>query len=331
MGLAYQPRFSLAESGSDVTSKLAPYLVSLSLTDNAGTESDRLSIVLDSDTLPTPTNGAVLRLGLGFGSELVDKGLFVVDDVTVDGPPRRITITASASPMDSRKQSGLLQSQKTRSWNATTIGDVVNDIAAAHGLTPRVTSGLALFPIEHLDQVNESDISVLTRLAKRFGAVAKPAGGFLLFVKEGEGKSASGKTLKQINLVPSDVTTYNFRFASRGKAGSVVAKYTDQQTGEPKSIMIGAGEPVFNIVYPYPNKIEAERAAAARFNQVRSDSDTMNLIMPATPDLMGLVAESKANLSSFGDREDGQWRVKSLRWSLSGTGLQLSIDGDRNK
>lgn len=329
MGLAYQPRFSLTESGTDITSKLAPHLSSLSLTDNAGTESDRLTIELSSDKITTPLAGAVFRLGLGFGSDLVDKGQYIVDEVGVAGPPRVISITASASPMDSRKQSGILQSQKTKSWDETTIGVMVQAIGATHGLTPRISDDLASISIEHLDQVNESDMSVLTRLAKRFGAVAKPAGGFLLFIKEGEGKSASGKELKQIDLTPVQVSSYQFRFASRGKVGSVTAIYTDTQTGKPMNVVIGSGEPVSNIVYPYSTKEEAERAAEARFNKVRSDSDSISLNLPATPAIMALVAESKINLSGFGDREDGQWRVETLRWSLGGAGLQLSINGDR--
>lgn len=329
MGLDYQPRFSLSEGGTDVTSKLEPYLASLSLSDNAGTESDRLAIELASDKIPTPLAGAVLRLGLGFGLELVDKGQFVVDEVSVSGPPRVISITASASPMDSRKQAGVLQSQKTRSWDTTTVGGMVEHIAGDHGLMPRIGDDLASISVDHLDQVNESDMSVLTRLAKRFGAVAKPAGGFLLFIKEGEGKSASGKELKQIDLVPAQVSSYQFRFASRGKIGSVVASYTDVVSGQPTNITIGSGSPVFNIVYPYPNREEAAKAAEARFNQVRSDADSVSLNLPATPNIMALVAEGKVNLSGFGDREDGQWRVKTLRWSLNGSGLQLSINGDR--
>ncbi len=329
MELNYDPGFSLTESGTDITSKLARYLSSLTLTDNAGTESDRLVIELVTDTLPTPPEGAVLRLGLGFGDSLVDKGQYIVDEVSVAGPPRVISITASASPMDSRKQSGLLQSQKTRSWDAQTIGSMVDDIANAHGLIARVSDALSSISIEHLDQVNESDMSVLTRLAQRYGAVAKPAGGYLMFIKEGEGKSATGRELKQIDLMPHQVSTYQFRFASRGKVGSVVASYTDLETGKPTKLQIGSGDPVFNIVYPYPNKQEAEKAAEARFNKVRSDADSVQLTLPATADILPLVAEGKIKLTSFGDREDGQWRAKSLIWTLSSGGLQLSATGDR--
>ncbi len=108
-----------------------------------------------------------------------------------------------------------------------------------------------------------------------------------------------------------------------------MASYTDLETGLPTSLQLGDGDPVFNIVYPYPNRQEAEKAAEARFNRVRSDRDSVQLTLSATPEIMPLVAEGKLNLSSFGDREDGLWRVKSLTWSLGGAGLQLSVSGDR--
>ncbi len=331
MGLdkAWSPNFSLTESGTDITSKLAKYLSSLTYTDNAGDTADQLQITLVSDDLPTPEAGAVLRLGLGFGDNLVDKGLFVVDEVSVSGPPRVITITGTASPMDDRKQTGVFQSQKTRSWDNTTIGQIVTDIANDHGLTPRVSSELASITIEHADQVDESDMSVLTRFAKRFGAVAKPAGGYLMFIKEGEGKSASGRELKSITITPAKGTSYNFNSASRSKVNSVTANYTDVATGKPETVTVGQGEPVFKIVYQYPNREEALAAAQARYDQKRSDSGTMSLRLPATPESMALVAESKINLIGFGSKEDGEWRAKTLRWTLTGSGMALAIEGDR--
>lgn len=331
MGLdkAWVPRFSLTESGTDITSRMAPYLSSLTYTDNAGDTADQLQIVLASDRLPTPQAGAVLRLGLGFGDQLVDKGQFVVDEVTVAGPPRQITIIASASPMDDRKQTGTLQSQKTRSWDNVTVGQLVNEMAGDNGLEARVSDDLASIQIEHLDQVAESDMAVLTRLAKRFGAVAKPAGGYLMFIKEGEGKSASGRELKSITLTPDLNTSYRFRSASRTKIKSVTAEYTDKATGKPETVTVGQGEPTFKIVFPFPTREEAIAAAEARMNKTQSDSGTMSLILPARPESMALVAESKINLIGFGTAEDGEWRAKALRWTLSGGGMVLSIEGDR--
>lgn len=50
-----------------------------------------------------PTKGAVLRLGLGFNGDLIDKVQYVVDEVTTIDPPLKVQITTNSAPMDSTK------------------------------------------------------------------------------------------------------------------------------------------------------------------------------------------------------------------------------------
>lgn len=329
MELDYRPDFSLSADGNDITTVIQKNLISLTLTDNAGSESDRLAITVSlPDSVATPKKGAVLRLGLGFNGELIDKGQYVVDEVTSSGPPRRVQIVANAAPMDNRKQPGSLQTQKTRSFDDVTLGDLVKIVASDHGLVPRINSELDSIKITHVDQVGESDMNLLTRLAKRYGAVSKPANGYWLFLKEGEGKSASGKALTSITIQPHQVTTWQCRFSSRNDVRRVVATYHDLESGDTKEVSTGIGEPEFRIVFKYPNYEEAEAAVLARAKSVKSGSDTLDVTMPARSSLMALVAEGHVSLDGFGDVEDGNWRLKSVEWSLSESGLQLRLSGD---
>ncbi|UTV26372.1 contractile injection system protein, VgrG/Pvc8 family [Photobacterium atrarenae] len=329
MGLDHRPDFSLSADGNDITAVIQRNLISLTLTDNAGSESDRLAIaVILPDTVATPKKGAVLRLGLGFNGELTDKGQFVVDEVTSSGPPRVVQIVANAAPMDNRKQPGSLQTQKTRSFDDLTLGDLVKSVASEHGLVPRISSELDSIKLTHVDQVSESDMNLLTRLAKRYGAVSKPANGYWLFLKEGEGKSASGKALTSITLQPHQVTTWQCRFSSRNDVRRVVATYHDLESGDTKEVSTGTGEPEFRIVFKYPNYEEAKAAVLARAKQVKSGSDTLDITLPARSSLMALVAEGHVTLDGFGDLEDGKWRLKTVEWSLSDSGLQLRLSGD---
>ncbi|HGY0940921.1 TPA: contractile injection system protein, VgrG/Pvc8 family [Vibrio cholerae] len=329
MGLDYRPDFSLSADGEDITAVIRKNLISLTLTDNAGSESDRLAVTVSlPDSVATPKKGAVLRLGLGFNGELLDKGNYVVDEVTSSGPPRRVQIVANAAPMDNRKQPGSLQTQKTRSFDDVTLGDVVKTVASDHGLVPRINSELDSIKVTHIDQVGESDMNLLTRLAKRYGAVSKPANGYWLFLKEGEGKSASGKALKNITIRPEEVTNWQCRFSSRNDVRRVVATYHDLESGETKEVSTGTGDPEFRIVFKYPNYEEAKAAVMARAKSVKAGSDTLDVTMAARSSLMALVAEGHIDLQGFGDVEDGKWRLKAVEWSLSEAGLQLRISGD---
>ena len=330
MGLDYHPDFSLVADGKDITDAIQRNLISLTLTDNAGKESDRLAITLSlPDSVATPKKGAILRLSLGFRGELLEKGQYVVDEVTSSGPPRRVQIVANAAPMDNRKQAGSLQTQKTRSFDDITLGDLMKTVAAEHGLEPRVDRQLDSIPLVHIDQVGESDMNLMTRLAKRYGAVSKPANGFWLFLKEGEGKTASGKILKNLTIQPHHVTSWQCRFSSRNDVRKVVATYHDLKTGDIKEVSTGTGEPECRLSFKYPNYDEAKAAAIAKEKSVKAGSATLDVTLPARSDVMVLVAESHLTLSGFGDVEDGKWRLKSVEWSLSDSGFQVRLSGDR--
>ncbi|MDN3611359.1 contractile injection system protein, VgrG/Pvc8 family [Vibrio ostreicida] len=330
MGLDYQPGFSLSIEGEDITPMIQQYLTSLTLTDNAGSESDRLNLTLTLPaTIATPKRGTILHLGLGFNGELYNKGAYVVDEVSSSGPPKQVQIVANAAPMDNRKQPGSLQTQKTRSFNTLTLGDLVKTVASKHGLVPRISASLEATRLAHVDQVNESDMSLLTRLATRFSAVSKPANGYWLFLKQGEGKSVTGKTLANITLTPEQVTSWQCRFSSRNAVRRVVATYHDVQSGMTKTVSSGSGEPELRIVFKHPNQEEARQAVASKAKSVNMASATLDLTLPARAALMTLVAEGHVTLAGFGTTEDGEWRVKSVEWSLSQTGLSLRISGDR--
>lgn len=329
MGLAYQPDFQLIANGNDITQSIKDNLLSLAYTDNSGKESDRLTFAIAaSNGMKTPPKGAVIKLALGFNGELVDKGQFVVDEISPSGPPRKLQFTAHAAPMNNSKQSGVLQTQKTRSWDNVILGDVVKTVANDHGLVARVNSELNGIHIEHLDQVNESDMNLLSRLAQTYYAVSKPANGYWLFLKEGEAKSVSGKDLTDITLRPENVTSWQGQFGSRTQVKRVIAIYNDVATGEVKEVSVGTGQPEFRIVYKYPNYAEASAAVQARSKNVTSGSDTMDITMPATSELIKLIAEGTFTLENFGDIEDGKWRITSIEWSLSDAGMQIRLSGD---
>ena len=96
--------------GKDLSDRLRPRLVSLSLSEKRGDEADQLDIVLnDTDgMLGIPKEGAVLQVQLGWkqgrdvATGLIDKGSFKVDDVSHSGPPDQITIKARAADFTSQ-------------------------------------------------------------------------------------------------------------------------------------------------------------------------------------------------------------------------------------
>lgn len=325
MGLASTPDFGLSADGKDITAIVNAYASSITLTDNSGEKADRLTIALSLPAeIKTPSKGAVLKLSLGITS-LINKGKFVVDEVMVTGPPRMVQIVAQSAPMDNSKSASILQSQKTRSWDAITLGNLLKTVANDHGLDYKISQSLENITIDHIDQVSESDMNLMTRISKRYGAVSKPANGYWLLLKEGEGKSVSGNSLSEVTLTPDQVTTWQARTSSRGKPQRVTATYINHDTGLTEEISIGEGTPEFRIAYKYPSKEEAFARISAQVKSAESAGDTLNLTLPVTQKLLSVVAESYLTLEGFGDLEDKRWKSSTVTTKLDRSGMEMTI------
>ncbi|STV22682.1 late control gene D protein [Klebsiella pneumoniae] len=94
--------------------------------------------------------------------------------------------------------------------------------------------------LDHLDQTNESDASFLMKLARQYGAIASVKDGNLLFIRQGQGKTASGKPLPVITITRKDGDSHRFSLADRGAYTGVIAHWL--HTREPEKERNGKGE-----------------------------------------------------------------------------------------
>lgn len=76
-------------------------------------------------------------------------------------------------------------------------------------------------------------------------------------------------------------------------------------------------------MYIYSVDTEAVAAVKARSKNVTAGSDTMDITISATPNLIQLIAEGHFILEGFGDIEDGKWRTTSVEWSLNDGGMMI--------
>lgn len=222
-GATIAPDFRVRMNDKDITANLRPRLLSLTLTDNRGFEADQLDIELDDadGQLRMPGRGAVIRVFLGWqGEALTGKGDFTVDEVEHHGAPDTLTIRARSA--DFR---GTLNSRREVSYHDTTLGAVVEQIAARNSLSPVVADALKSIAIPHIDQTQETDAAFLTRLAELNGAVAAIKAGRLMLFKPGGGKSVSGKAIPLISIERRDGDRHSFSIADRGAYTGVSASW----------------------------------------------------------------------------------------------------------
>lgn len=279
------PAFRLAVDGLDIAQIISPRLMSLELTDNRGVEADQLSITLsDHDGLLTiPPKGAVIRLWLGWSDTgLVDKGTYTVDETEHSGAPDVLSIRARSA--DLRKG---LKTKRERSWSNTTLGDVLGDIAIGNGLTATISGALDGLPILQLDQANESDANLISRLGEEFDAVASVKAGCLLCLPAGGGKTASGMDLPHITLTRADGDQHRYLQADRDSYDGVRAYYYDVNSAKKQEAIAGGGDNLKDLRHTYSDQQSALRAARAEFRRLQRGSATLSYTLAmGRPDLI---------------------------------------------
>lgn len=320
------PDFRILADSKDITERICDRLLSLRITDEAGTKSDTVEIALDDreGMLVWPRHGVGLAVSLGFRQAgLVRMGLYVVDEVEHGGPPNTLTIRAKASDM---RQS--LKAPRTRVWDNVTLGDLVATIAAEHGLIPKVSEVLASVAITHLDQTEESDLHLLTRLARESGAVTKPGAGNLLFVTRGEAKSVTGRDLPIIEVPPSQVIRHRMTQADRGKYAAVLTHWHDPLIAERIPVRVGEGEPVYTLRHTYTDAEQATRAAQAKLDALQRGTGTLSLTLIGNADLM---AEGKIQIKELRHGVDGEWLIQRIEHQLDNQGFVTRIEAETPK
>lgn len=292
------PAFRLTVDGRDIAQLISPRLMGLELTDNRGVEADQLSITLsDHDgLLAIPPKGAVLRLWLGWSDTgLVDKGTYTVDETEHSGAPDVLNIRARSA--DLRKG---LKTKRERSWSNITLGDVLGDIAIGNGLTSTIAGALDGLPILHLDQANESDANLISRLGEEFDAVVSVKAGCLLCLPASGGKTASGLDLPHITLTRTDGDQHRYLQADRDSYDGVRAYYYDVNSAKKQEAIAGGGDNLKDLRHTYSDQQSALRAARSEFRRLKRGSATLSyslamgrpdLIPELTYTLQGVKAE----------------------------------------
>ncbi|CAM3998390.1 phage late control D family protein [Xenorhabdus thuongxuanensis] len=234
-GKVSKPAFRLEINNKDISGKIQSRLMSLTLTDNRGLESDQLDIELDDadGMLVMPRRGNILTLELGWhGYSLTPKGKFVVDEIEHVGAPDRLTIRARSA--DFR---GDLNVKREASYHKCTLGSIVSTIAARNKLAFKISSELENIAM-HIDQTNESDVSFLTRLAKQEGAIASVKNGELLFVQQGQNKTVNGKHISPVLITRKSGDNHRFSLSDREAYTGVVAQWMDTRTATKQAVKL---------------------------------------------------------------------------------------------
>lgn len=327
------PAFRITANDKDVTSAIASRFKWLRITDETGTQSDLLEIAL-ADNDPTqpvkvPPTGAELRVWLGYdGKPTVDKGLFVCDEIELQGPPDEMVIRARAAVYDQTTRGKTdLQTQKVRDWpNGTKLGAMVQKIAKEHSMQAIVAASLAPIVLPHLAQTEESDISFLVRVLRNYDAVVKPQGGKLIVAKRGESKDASGNAMPAVFVDRLQTSHHNMTKARREKPGTVVAYWHATKTARKVEVTVGSGDPVTRIRHYFPTQAAAQAAAQAALDKRERGEHKLTFSMVGDP---ALTAERPLTVTGFREAINGDWLIKRVEHHIDKSGYRCDVEAEK--
>jgi phage protein D len=266
----------------------------------------------------------VIRLWLGWSDTgLIDKGTYTVDETEHSGAPDVLNIRARST--DLRKG---LKAKRERSWSNSTLGDVLGDIAIANELSATVASELDALPILQLDQANESDANLLTRLGEEYDAVATIKAGNLIFMPANGGKTVSGLPLPHITLTRADGDQHSFLQADRDSYDGVRAYFYDLGNAKKQEAIAGGGDNLKDLRHTYSDQSAALRAARSEWHRLQRGSATLTYTLAkARPDL---IPELTYTLQGIKPEIDGIiWYGGNVQHSLSadnGYTMSLSLE-----
>lgn len=325
MGL--KPCFRVVANGSDISNVIEELFEYISVTDQTGIESDTCEIgIIDDPVTPIaiPPRGAELEIFMGYDDTFVSMGKYVVDEIELEGPPEKMVIRGRAAAQTASKSGQVsMQTQKIRTWaKDTTIEAAVRKIAKEHNLDFMVSDSLKSVKLPQISQSDESDLSFLFRLAKRYDAICKPAGAKLLFVKRGEIQ------LDVLSLTRYQLSKWSMVRSSRDSTGTVIAYWHEKAKAKKHEVKLGDGEPVRRLRHAYPDSASAKAAAQAALDKSKRDEDKLSITLPGDP---YISAESPVTISEIRDGINGDWIVDSVTHKIDkSVGFNTSFEAVKN-
>ena len=166
---------------NDITRNLEKFFVSLAVNDNLSGEADTLDLTLadkDKKFLGEwfPSRGAKISASV---ADDFDLGSFEIDEVTYSSPPSTIKIKATSISQNS----GLRQTDESKSWEHVKLSEIARDIAKASGVDFFYEADFDP-TIDRAEQGEQSRLAFLEKICADWGLIVKFSDGKLIVYPE---------------------------------------------------------------------------------------------------------------------------------------------------
>ncbi|MFN3595307.1 MAG: phage late control D family protein, partial [Thiobacillaceae bacterium] len=307
--------YLMSMDGADLTGTLMDRTTRLTVVDAEGLASDTLEVELDDrgQSVQLPAVGDRLRLLLGYleQSPLPVIGDFVVDEVRLSGPPLAIAFTAKGADFVNTA----IKAPLIDDGDDATLAALARRIAQRHSLDPRIHPDAEQIALGHIDQQTESDMALLTRLARARDWVLRLDAERLTLRPHASalppGREAADWQPPMYRIDARRISRYDYTTNARHRYGRVRAWYYDPDTGRRRSVEVADGEypgaPTLDLRHDARDEAACRAAAEARLRQLRRMSSSLTLEMPGDT---RLLAGHHILVTGLSKPVAGQWVIQ---------------------
>lgn len=322
--MAKRAQFIVMVAGTNITSVLAPVLISLTVSDKVGTHSDTASLQIDDTDgrIILPQLGAPVVVALGWEDEGM-RPVFTgtVDEVRSSGSRSGRILNITAKGVDTTAKP---KEPQQRHFDDSSVEDILRDAGKTAGITRvEVDPDLAGIKRAYFEMRDESFIHAGERLAREIGGNFRIQGSTAYLSKRGGGYTATviaawGKNLLGWDIAPA---------LARAQFGSVRARWYDpkqakwQDTEEQTSLAVTARHD-----HRYPKADEGEATQQTGSDKATSERDagegtvTIEGDTSAIPDGLCIVTGARPGV-------DGAYSIETVTHNYSrGGGFVTTID-----
>lgn len=319
-----RPIFICRAGGFSITRSFYRRLVSAVVTDNSGGTTDTLELTFDDgkNAINAPPEGTVLTPLFGYAmSAMTIMGQYKVTRIKPELGEDGELLTVIAEAADFREA---LKERQTEHFENTSLGAMLKEVLGRHNYRLSIDQELASIPIGYEARFNQSAADFATRLAERYGAIAKPAGGRYVFTRKGKAASVSGRPLASIAIRKSDCESAEFDIPPRPRHARVVAKWFDRALGRMRFVTVQTGEegPLKSLQHTYRTEADAKAAAESAGQETNRKTGTGSFTIAGRPSAR---AEADVIATGFRPEVSGLWRATTITHTFDDDGYRTEV------
>ncbi len=320
----------LTYEGVDISEDIAPFLMSMSYTDNGTNRADDLSVTLADregrwHDAWMPNSGdeveAEIRLENWYGpgiSRSLSCGTFTIDSLSLDGPPDKVVIQALSYPGNDVIKNEL----RTRSWEEVTLQQIASSIADSAGMAFMFETEDVRY--DRLEQSNESDLSFLTSICEKEAVSLKITNNTLVLLDDRTYEAQP--PVRTLTRGESDILSYSFnRSVVDAAYAACEISYFDSsanRTIQGAFRLPEATGPTLKLNERVSSEAEAIRKARKALYQKNKKAQRASVTVLGD---YALVQGLTVSLVGFG-KFDEKYMIDSARHEVGSSGYRTSLE-----